>query len=191
MISVKTLTVTDIRVAWTETAAVKNKAQKWVFAALMDITEAFPFPIIGIDSDNGSEFINGHLLRYCTEQKITFTRSRAGRKNDGAHVEQKNWSVVRRAVGYHRYDTEVELALLNQIQRVLADPGISKKVKTALTREYESLNPAQIRCDLLDLQDQLLDLVKAKYQPTKLPVKPPSPTRAPTREATKTPSRAS
>jgi hypothetical protein len=157
--------VTDIRVAWTETAAVKNKAQKWVFAALMDITEAFPFPIIGIDSDNGSEFINGHLLRYCTEQKITFTRSRAGRKNDGAHVEQKNWSVVRRAVGYHRYDTEVELALLNQIyallrlqtnfftpsqklvekhrvgakvtkrydtaatpyQRVLADPGISKR----------------------------------------------------------------
>jgi len=76
-------------------------------------------------------------------------------------------------------------------QRVLADPGISKKVKTALTREYESLNPAQIRRDLLDLQDQLLDLVKAKYQPTKLPVKPPSPTRAPTREATKTPSRAS
>ena len=221
--------MTDIRTGWTETAAVKNKAQKWVFAALMDITEAFPFPIIGIDSDNGSEFINGHLLRYCTEQKITFTRSRAGRKNDGAHVEQKNWSVVRRAVGYHRYDTEVELALLNQIyallrlqtnfftpsqklvekhrvgakvtkrhdtaatpyQRVLADPGISKKVKTALTREYESLNPAQIRRDLLDLQDQLLDLVKAKYQPTKLPVKPPSPTRAPTREATKTPSRAS
>ena len=96
--------MTDIHSAWTETQAVKNKAQKWVFPALMDITEAFPFPfpIIGIDSDNGSEFINDQLQRYCTEHKITFTRSRAGRKNDGAHVEQKNWSVVRRAVGYHR-----------------------------------------------------------------------------------------
>jgi hypothetical protein len=101
----QTLTVPDIRTTWTETRAVKNKAQKWVFAARMDIAEAFPFPIKGIDSDNGSEFINDHLLRYCTAQQITFTRSRAGRKDDGAHVEQKNWSVVRRAVGYHRCDT--------------------------------------------------------------------------------------
>lgn len=83
----------------------KNKAQKWVFAALVDITETFPFPVKGIDSDNGGEFINGHLLRWCNYQKVTFTRSRAGRKNDGAHVEQKKWSVVRRAVGYHRCDT--------------------------------------------------------------------------------------
>ena len=101
-------------------------------------------------------------------------------------MEQKNWSVVRRAVGHHRYDTAA-----TPYQRVLAEPGISKKVKSALTREYESLNPAQIRRDLLDLQDQLLDLVKAKYQPAELPVKPPSPTRAPTREAMKTASRAS
>lgn len=55
---------------------------------------AFPFPILGIDSDNGAEFINAHLLNYCNSNKITFTRSRSGNKNDGAHVEQKNWSVV-------------------------------------------------------------------------------------------------
>jgi len=110
-----TLTVTDIATGWTENRSVRNKAEKWVFAALMDITKVFPFPIIGIDSDNGSEFINWHLLRWCEKEKITFTRSRAGNSNDGAHVEQKNWAIVRTIVGYHRYDTPAELALLNKI----------------------------------------------------------------------------
>ncbi|HEY5149575.1 MAG TPA: DDE-type integrase/transposase/recombinase, partial [Mycobacterium sp.] len=111
----QSLDVTDIATGWTEPRAVNNKAQRWVFAALLEISAAFPFPIRGIDSDNGSEFINAHLLRYCDQNKITFTRSRPGNKNDGAHIEQKNWSVVRQAVGYHRYDTAAELALLNQI----------------------------------------------------------------------------
>ena len=75
----------------------------------------FPFPIIGIDSDNGSEFINEHLLGYCHAHRITFTRSRPGNKNDGAHVEQKNWARVRELVGYLRYDTPAELAKLNEI----------------------------------------------------------------------------
>lgn len=110
-----TLTVTDIATGWTVNRSVRNKAQKWVFAALMHVTGVFPFPIIGIDSDNGSEFINEELKRYCEEQHITFTRSRPGNKNDGAHVEQKNWSRVRELVGYMRYDTPAELELLNQI----------------------------------------------------------------------------
>ena len=75
----------------------------------------FPFPIVGIDSDNGSEFINHHFLHYCETRKITFTRGRAGKKNDGCYVEQKNWARVRELVGYYRYDTEAELDLLNQI----------------------------------------------------------------------------
>jgi hypothetical protein len=74
-----------------------------------------PFPIIGVDSDNGSEFINHHLLDWCSTREITFTRSRPGNSNDGAHVEQKNWAIVRTVVGYHRYDTPAELALLNKI----------------------------------------------------------------------------
>lgn len=115
----QTLTCTDIATGWTETRAVTNKAQKWVFAALTELTTAFPFPILGIDSDNGAEFINAHLLRYCDQHQITFTRSRAGRKNDGAHVEQKNWSVVRQAVGYHRHDTPDEVELLNEIYTLL------------------------------------------------------------------------
>jgi hypothetical protein len=110
-----TLTVTDIATGWTENRSVPNKARKWVIAALAEIGVVLPFPILGIDSDNGSEFINHHLLHWCGQRKITFTRSRPGNSNDGAHVEQKNWAVVRTVVGYHRYDTPAELALLNQI----------------------------------------------------------------------------
>lgn len=110
-----TLTVTDISTGWTVNRSVKNKAAKWVFEALEHVTQVFPFPIIGIDSDNGSEFINNHLLQYCTDHQITFTRSRAGNSNDGAHVEQKNWARVRELVGYLRYDTPEELLVLNEI----------------------------------------------------------------------------
>lgn len=110
-----TLTVTDIATGWTVNRSVRNKAQKWVFEAIQHATGVFPFPIIGIDSDNGSEFINNELYRYCQEHQITFTRSRPGNKNDAAHVEQKNWSRVRELVGYHRYDTPRELELLNRI----------------------------------------------------------------------------
>src|SRR5699024_707862 len=110
-----TLTVTDIATGWTVNRSVRNKAQKWVFEALEYATSVFPFGIIGIDSDNGSEFINDHLLRYCTEHQFTFIRSRPGNKNDGAHVEQKNWARVRELVGYLRYDTVGELDKLNEI----------------------------------------------------------------------------
>jgi hypothetical protein len=110
-----TLTVTDIATGWTLNRSVRNKAQRWVFQALEHVLGCFPFPILGIDSDNGSEFINDQLLRYCLDHKITFTRSRPGNKNDGAHVEQKNWARVRELVGYYRYDTPAELAKLNEI----------------------------------------------------------------------------
>jgi len=110
-----TLTVTDIATGWTENRSVRNKARKWVIAALDEIAAIMPFPLLGVDSDNGSEFINHHLLDWCNRQQITFTRSRPGNSNDGAHVEQKNWAVVRTIVGYLRYDTSAELLLLNQI----------------------------------------------------------------------------
>jgi hypothetical protein len=110
-----TLDITDIATGWTETRSVRNKAQKWVVAAINDATAAFPFPVLDIDSDNGSEFINWELFRWCEQEKLTFTRSRSGNKNDGAHVEQKNWARVRELVGYLRYDTPAELAKLNEI----------------------------------------------------------------------------
>lgn len=110
-----TLTVTDIATGWTVNRSVPNKAQKWVLLALEHALGRFPFPIMGIDSDNGSEFINEHLFAYCHAHHITFTRSRPGNKNDGAHVEQKNWARVRELVGYYRYDTAAELEKLNAI----------------------------------------------------------------------------
>jgi hypothetical protein len=117
----QTLDVTDVATGWTETRAVRNKAQVHVFAAIKDIRASLPFPLKGIDSDNGSEFINAELKRYCERSRITFTRSRAYRKNDGCYVEQKNWSVVRRNVGYARFDTAEELAVLNDLYFVLRD----------------------------------------------------------------------
>jgi Integrase core domain len=110
-----TLTVTDIATGWTVNRSVPNKAAVNVVAAIDHVSSRFPFPIIGIDSDNGSEFINAHLFDYCEARRITFTRSRPGHKNDGAHVEQKNWTHVRSLVGYMRHDTPAELDLLNKI----------------------------------------------------------------------------
>lgn len=110
-----TLTMTDIATGWTVNRSVPNKARVWVIQAIDHAAGMFPFPIRGIDSDNGSEFINHHLLHYCEQHQITFTRGRAGKKNDGCYVEQKNWARVRELVGYYRYDTAAELELLNQI----------------------------------------------------------------------------
>ena len=111
----QTLDLTDIATTWTETMAVKNKAQVWVFAALKKLRTNLPFPLLGLDSDNGGEFINTQLEQYCRNQKLTFTRSRPYRKNDNCFVEQKNYSVVRRAVGYGRFDTDQQLQLLNEL----------------------------------------------------------------------------
>ncbi|PTD93550.1 transposase [archaeon SCG-AAA382B04] len=114
-----TLDVTDVATGWTETKAVKNKARVWVFNALEKITQRLPFEVKGIDSDNGAEFINHHLLNYCTENDIIFTRSRPYRKNDNCYVEQKNWSVVRKVVGYYRHDTDQERIIINKIYELL------------------------------------------------------------------------
>lgn len=114
----QTLDATDILSGWTENVAVPTKAQVFVFAALKRIRKRLPFPLLGIDSDSGAEFINDQLYRYCLAEKITFTRARPYRKNDNPFVEQKNWSVVRRLVGYGRYDTKEQVDLLNRIYEV-------------------------------------------------------------------------
>ena len=107
-----TLTCTDLATGWTDVTALLHRSQETVSTAIHEMRQRLPFPLLGIDSDNGSEFINDLLYRYCLDQKITFTRSRPYKKNDQAHVEQKNWSVVRHTVGYDRWETEQELALL-------------------------------------------------------------------------------
>ena len=114
-----TLTIADVDTGWVELHGLKNKAQRWTHAALEDARLTLPIPIKGIDTDNGSEFINHHLVGYCRDHQITFTRGRPYHKNDTCYVEQKNGHVVRRAVGYHRYDTDEELAALNAVYGTL------------------------------------------------------------------------
>ena len=84
---------------------IRDKRAQTVLAALRRLREGLPFKLRGLDSDCGSEFLNTALVDYCTDQHITFTRGRPYRKNDGCHVEQKNWAVVRRLVGYQRLET--------------------------------------------------------------------------------------
>jgi len=110
-----TLNATDIYTGWVETRAVFGKSEEAVRVALEDIIADLPFIVKGVDSDNGSEFINWHLYRYCGKNKIQFTRSRPYKKDDNAHIEQKNWTHVRKLVGWDRYDSAKALALLNSL----------------------------------------------------------------------------
>ena len=110
-----TLTVTDIATQWTGERALKNKAHRWVRQAMDDAVASFPVPLKGIDSDNGSEFINTAMKTWCEQREITFTRTRSYHKNDNCYVEQKNGDVVRKTVGYARYTNEGALAAVYSV----------------------------------------------------------------------------
>jgi len=114
-----TLCAVDIETRWTEPVALPNKGQQATFEGIRALRQRLPFPLLGIDSDGGSEFINHHLVRYCRQEHITFTRFRPFKKNDQAHVEQKNWTVVRQVIGYARYESSEALQLLSNIYQDL------------------------------------------------------------------------
>ena len=114
-----TLTCTDICTGWTEPIGLRRRSQETVCSAIDAMQKGLPFDLLGIDSDNGAEFINDLLYRYCLDKKITFTRSRPYKKNDQAHVEQKNWSIVRRTIGYDRMESDEEHELLESIYKDL------------------------------------------------------------------------
>jgi hypothetical protein len=144
-----TLTMTDILTGWVERRAFLGKGHAAVVAAIDDIVPHLPFLLRGIDSDNGSEFLNHHLHSYCSSRTIRFTRSRPYKKDDNAHVEQKNWTHVRKLVGYQRYDSSEAVATLNDLYvnelrsfQNLFQPSVKllKKVRigSKLTRKYDS-----------------------------------------------------
>jgi len=110
-----TLSTVDVASGWSECMAVWGKGQERVGGAVHKIRQRLPFPLLGLDSDNGSEFINQHLFTYCQRERITFTRSRAYKKNDSCHVEQKNGNVVRRLVGYDRYASKAAYQCLERL----------------------------------------------------------------------------
>jgi hypothetical protein len=114
---VHSLNLTDIHTTWVETAAVLGKSQHAVQGALEELRQALPFRLRGIDSDNGSEFINQHLWDYCQAQEIQFTRGRPYKKDDNAHIEQKNWTHVRKLLGYVRYDSPAATAAIHALYR--------------------------------------------------------------------------
>jgi hypothetical protein len=109
------LNVTDIHSTWVESRAVMGKSQIGVLKAMQDIEQALPFKLLGIDSDNGSEFINYHLKTFCDQNKIQFTRGRPYKKDDNAHIEQKNYTHVRKIFGYLRYDSQAAQKAINDL----------------------------------------------------------------------------
>ena len=112
-----TLNVTDIHTTWTESVAVLGRGEQAVQRALNEIAEELPFRLLGVDSDNGSEFINWHLKRWCERKEIQLTRGRPYKKDDNAHIEQKNWTHVRKLLGWERYDTHGAIEAINDLYR--------------------------------------------------------------------------
>jgi hypothetical protein len=110
---VHTLTMTDVATGWTECVAILVRDQNVTLRAIQEGRERLPLPLLGLDTDNGTEFLNYQLFNYCLDQEITFTWSRPYRKNDQCHVEQKNGSIVRRHVGYDRYEGVEPCRILN------------------------------------------------------------------------------
>lgn len=110
-----TLNAVDVATGWSEPIALPRRSRRAVCDAINQLRRRLPFPLLGIDSDNDSAFINEDLFHYCSRTHITFTRCRPYKKNDQAHVEQKNWSVVRRLIGYDRYESPQALALIQAI----------------------------------------------------------------------------
>lgn len=115
-----TLDTTDVSTGWNECCAHLGKGEYRTLQALETIKGRLPFPLLGIDFDCGGEFVNWHLVRYCERNQITYTRAREGIKNDQAYIEQQNYSVVRRFVGYQRLDTEEQLKTVNRLYELLS-----------------------------------------------------------------------
>jgi hypothetical protein len=142
------LTFTDIYSGWTETRAVWNKGSYGVFTQIKDIEAALVFPILGFDCDNGSEFLNHHLLRYFTNRPqapIQFTRSRPYKKNDNAHVEQKNWTHVRQLLGYDRFDKPELVALINDLYKNACSLYSNYFCPTLKLKEKQRVNSKYIK----------------------------------------------
>jgi hypothetical protein len=178
-----TLSATDVFSGWLELRPTLNKAHKWVFQALGDIKSSLPFPLLGLDSDNGEEFINYALVTWCHQERIQFTRARPYHKNDNCYVEQKNNSCVRNFVGYDRFCSVAEqdalalvyrslCPLLNYFmptQKLLSKIRVGSKIKKVYDKKV--LSPYQRLLASPDLSHKAkAELVKryGQYNPVKL-----------------------
>lgn len=114
---ISTLNTTDIATGWFEAEPVMGKAQERILNGIQEIKKRIPYSLLGIDSDNGSEFINRQLYEFCKKENIIFTRSRPYKKNDNAHIEQKNYTTIRQVLGYQRFDSEEVFNLMLKLYR--------------------------------------------------------------------------
>lgn len=116
---INTLNMTDVATGWTVCTCFMGRSEKYCTEAVELAKTSFPFRILGIDSDNGSEFINAHFRRYCERNEISFSRGRPWKKNDSCYIEQKNWDIIRKMIGYGRFDTAEQLDILRRIYTLL------------------------------------------------------------------------
>ena len=170
-----TLTATDVYSGWIELRPVLNKAHKWTFEALQDIKSSLPFPLLGLDSDNGEEFINHALMNWCQQERIQFTRTRPYRKNDNCFVEQKNNSCVRNFVGYYRFSAEAErnalaavyrslCPLLNYFiptQKLLSKTRVGAKIKKVYDKNI--ISPFQRLMASAELANEFKDVLDERF----------------------------
>lgn len=169
------LNLTDVATGWVGLEAVMGKAQSRVHPAVDAVRQRLPFTMLGLDSDNGTEFINWLLKRYCEEYKITFTRIRPYRKNDNCFVEQKNYTVLRRFLGYARYDTDKQLTIIKEILK-LVEPYVNffqpvmklkekQRVENKTRKRYDTARtPYQRLLESGILKDKQTEELKEYYE---------------------------
>jgi hypothetical protein len=173
------LVLTDIATQWTECIALPNRGEQAVCTAIAHARTLIPVPLLGLDSDNGGEFINHLLHRYCERERITFTRCRPYKKNDQCHVEQKNYSIIRQFIGYDRYEGEEAYKALATIYLPLRrytnyfQPSVrlmSKQREGAkVTKRYDL---AQTPYQRMLLTKKVSDAVKARLRDEYVPLNP-------------------
>jgi len=170
-----TLNMVDVKTRWIEFLPLINRSQSATVAAIDACRARLPYPLRGLDSDNGSEFINQDLKRYCEHAKITFTRCRPYRKNDQAYVEQKNWTAIRQFVGYDRYEGIAAFQALEALYEPLRlylncfQPTMvlirKERVGARLIKRYDHpKTPYQRVLDAPDVSDQVKQRLIAQYE---------------------------
>jgi hypothetical protein len=168
-----TLNMTDVATGWSVATAFMGRSDRFCAAAVDEVTPSLPFPVLGIDSDNGGEFINNHMNRYCTKRSITFTRGRPYKKNDSCFIEQKNWDIIRKMIGYKRLEFLDELAVLKRIYVLLGlyqnyfQPSrklVSKtRIGAKITKRYDQ---AQTPAERLLARDDVPEPTKQQLRQT-------------------------
>lgn len=173
-----TLNLTDISSSWSEQVAIWGKGEQATVKEMENIRQRLPFKLLGLDPDNGSEFINWHMHRYCKKNAITLTRSRAYKKNDNAHIEQKNWTAVRQLVGYDRLEKKAQLKILNELyanswryyvnffQPVMKLKEKIKDTKTGKTKKkyYEAETPYRRLLEHKEISQETKEMLQSIYK---------------------------